>query len=152
MPVYQRQGNRKEFKRPKPVQTQTSFADEWWDGIENLYEVAIEVSSHWRGVGIARHMLSFALELDALEDMILFAIGLSWHWDTEGLGISVYRYRELISHLFGSLGFVEYPTTEPNVSMEPFNVLLARIGKRVDQRVASQFLSRLLSSPNLARI
>ena len=127
-------------------------ADEWWDGIENLYEVAIEVSSHWRGEGIARHMLSFALELDALEDMILFAIGLSWHWDTEGLGISVYRYRELISHLFGSLGFTEYPTTEPNVSMEPFNVLLARIGKRVDQRVASQFLSRLLSSPNLALI
>jgi acetoin utilization deacetylase AcuC-like enzyme/GNAT superfamily N-acetyltransferase len=127
-------------------------ADEWWEGIENLYEVAIEVSSHWRGLGIARHMLSFALELDALEDMILFAIGLSWHWDTEGLGISVYRYRELISHLFGSLGFTEYPTTEPNVSMEPFNVLLARIGKRVDQRVASQFLSRLLSSPNLARL
>ncbi len=126
-------------------------ADEWWEGIENLYEVAIEVSSHWRGQGIARHMLSFALELDALEDMILFAIGLSWHWDTEGLGISVYRYRELISHLFGTLGFKEYPTTEPNVTMEPFNVLLARIGKRVDQRVASQFLSRLLSSPNLAR-
>jgi hypothetical protein len=97
-------------------------------------------------------MLSFALELDALEDMILFAIGLSWHWDTEGLSISVYRYRELISRLFGSLGFTEYPTTEPNVSMEPFNVLLARIGKRVDQRFASQFLRRLLSSPNLARL
>jgi hypothetical protein len=34
--------------------------------------------------------------------------------------------------------------------MEPFNVLMARIGKRVDQRAANQFLSRLLSSPNLA--
>lgn len=127
-------------------------ADEWWEGIENLYEVAIEVSSDWRGVGIARNMLAFALELDALEDMILFAIGLSWHWDTESLGISVYRYRELISRLFGSQGFIEYPTTEPNVSMEPSNVLLARIGKRVDKRTANQFLSRLLSSPNLARI
>jgi acetoin utilization deacetylase AcuC-like enzyme/GNAT superfamily N-acetyltransferase len=125
-------------------------ADEWWEGIENLYEVAIEVSASWRGLGIARNMLSFALELDALEDMILFAIGLSWHWDTEGLGISVYRYREMLAHLFGTLGFTEYPTTEPNVSMEPFNVLMARIGKRVDQRVANQFLSRLLSSPNLA--
>ncbi|GHO55369.1 hypothetical protein [Ktedonobacter robiniae] len=127
-------------------------ADEWWEGIENLYEVAIEVSSDWRGAGIARNMLAFALELDALEDMILFAIGLSWHWDTESLGISVYRYRELISRLFGSQGFIEYPTTEPNVSMEPSNVLLARIGKRVDKRTANQFLSRLLSSPNLARI
>lgn len=124
-------------------------ADEWWEGLENVYEVAIEVSSNWRGVGISKRMLAFALELDALEDMILFALGLSWHWDIEGLGISPYRYRSLIAHLFGSQGFVEYPTTEPNVSMEPANILLARIGKRVDQRVASQFLSRLLSSPNL---
>jgi hypothetical protein len=82
--------------------------------------------------------------------MILFAIGLSWHWDVEGLGISVYRYRELIAHLFEAQGFVEYQTTEPNVSMEPANILLARVGSRVDQRVASQFYRRVLSSPNLS--
>ena len=127
-------------------------ADEWWEGIENVYEVAIEVSTNWRELGIARNMLAFALELDALEDMILFAIGLSWHWDVEGLGISLYRYRELIARLFGTQNFTEYPTTEPNVSMEPANVLLVRIGKRVDQRVAGRFLNRLLSSPNLSRI
>ncbi|HCI79595.1 MAG TPA: hypothetical protein DHW02_07890 [Ktedonobacter sp.] len=123
-------------------------ADEWWDGIENVYEVAIEVSSSWRGQGIAHRILSFALELDALEDMILFAMGLYWHWDTENLGISVYRYRELIARLFGSQGFKEYSTTEPNVSMEPANVLLVRIGNRVDQRNVNQFLNRLLSSPS----
>lgn len=126
-------------------------ADEWWEGIENLYEVAIEVSSDWRGHRIAKQLLAFALELDAKEDIIFFAIGLSWHWDMEDLGISVYRYRALIARLFGSQGFVEYPTTEPNVSMEPANVLLARIGNRVDKRVASQFLNRLLSSSNLTR-
>ena len=124
--------------------------DEWWEGLENVYEVAIEVSSNWRGLGVANQLLSFALELDALEDMILFALGLSWHWDTEGLGLNVYRYREMIIRLFGALGFVEYPTTEPNISMEPANVLLARIGKRVDQRVASRFLNRLLSTPNIS--
>ncbi|QBD78174.1 hypothetical protein EPA93_20100 [Ktedonosporobacter rubrisoli] len=127
-------------------------ADEWWEGIENLYEVAIEVSSNWRSLGIASKMLAFALELDALEDMILFAVGLSWHWDFEGLGLSIYRYRELISRLFSSQGFKEYPTTEPNVSMEPANVFLARIGNRVDQRTANQFLNRVLSAPNLARL
>jgi acetoin utilization deacetylase AcuC-like enzyme/GNAT superfamily N-acetyltransferase len=127
-------------------------ADEWWEGIENLYEVAIEVSSNWRGMGIARNLLAFALELDALEDMILFAIGLSWHWDAEGVGISMYRYRELIVKLFASQGFTEYPTTEPNVSMEPVNVLIARIGKRVDKRVANRFLNHLLSSSNLSLI
>jgi acetoin utilization deacetylase AcuC-like enzyme len=124
--------------------------DEWWEGLDNVYEVAIEVSSNWRQLGIAQDLLAFALELDALEDMILFAIGLSWHWDTEDLGLNVYRYRELISRLFATQGFVEYPTTEPNVSMEPANILLARIGKRVDQEVVSRFYNRMLSSPNLS--
>ncbi|HTK08143.1 MAG TPA: acetoin utilization protein AcuC [Ktedonobacteraceae bacterium] len=127
-------------------------ADDWWEGIENLYEVAVEVSSHWRGLGIARNLLAYALALDAREDMIFFAIGLSWHWEAEELGISIYRYRELLTHLFSAQGFKEYPTTEPNVSMEPANVLLARIGSRVDPRVASQFLNRLLSSHNLSGI
>jgi len=125
-------------------------ADVFWEGIENVYEVAIEVSSNWRGQGIAKELLAFALELDALEDMILFAMGLSWHWDMEGLGITIHRYRSLIAHLFATRGFVEYPTTEPNVSMEPGNVLLARIGSRVDQRVASQFFNRMMSTPNLS--
>jgi GNAT superfamily N-acetyltransferase len=126
--------------------------DEWWEGLENVYEVAIEVSSNWRGFGVGRNLLAFALELDALEDIILYAMGLSWHWDTEGLGLNSYRYRELIAHLFASQGFVEYPTTEPNVKMEPANIFLARVGKRVDQRVVSQFFNHLLSTPNLARL
>jgi acetoin utilization deacetylase AcuC-like enzyme/GNAT superfamily N-acetyltransferase len=126
--------------------------DEWWEGLENVYEVAIEVSSNWRGFGVGRNLLAFALELDALEDIILYALGLSWHWDTEGLGLNFYRYRELIAHLFASQGFVEYPTTEPNVKMEPANIFLARVGKRVDQRMVSQFFNHLLSTPNLARL
>jgi acetoin utilization deacetylase AcuC-like enzyme/GNAT superfamily N-acetyltransferase len=126
--------------------------DFFWEGLDNVFEVAIEVSSQWRGNRLATQLLAFALELDALEDMILFAAGLSWHWDTEGLGISIYRYRELIAHLFATQGFKEYPTTEPNISMEPANILLARIGSRVDQRAASQFVSRVMSSPNLSRI
>ena len=123
----------------------------WFEGLEDVYEIAIEVSSHWRGLGIARALLSFALEFDTLEDIILFAMGLSWHWDMEGLGISVHRYRELISRLFASQSFVEYQTTEPDISMEPGNVLLARIGKRVDQHIVNRFVNRLLGSPNLTR-
>jgi acetoin utilization deacetylase AcuC-like enzyme/GNAT superfamily N-acetyltransferase len=120
---------------------------DWWEGFENVYEVTIEVSSHWRGLGIARHLLAFALELDALDDMILFAMGLSWHWDTEGLHISIPRYRKLIAQLFASEGFEEYATTEPDISMEPGNILLVRIGKRVDQYTARRFLNRLQAEP-----
>jgi hypothetical protein len=48
--------------------------------------------------------LAFALELDTLEDMILFAMGLSWHWDIKGMGIAPRHYRELIKRLFASPG------------------------------------------------
>ena len=126
-------------------------ADGWWDGVEMLYEVAIEVSSRWRGRGVARQLLAFALELEALEEVILFAMGLSWHWDLQGLGITPRRYRGVIAHLFAAQGFQEYDTAVPDISMEPNNILLARIGKRVDQRVAAQFLRRLRNSPYVTR-
>ena len=56
-------------------QVTLAFGDEWWEGLENAFEVTIEVSSQWRGLGLARTMLAFALELDALEDMISFCDG-----------------------------------------------------------------------------
>jgi len=126
-------------------------ADGWWEGVEKLYEVAIEVSSRWRGRGVARQLLAFALELEALEEVMLVAMGLSWHWDLQGLGITPRRYRGVIARLFAAQGFQEYDTALPDISMEPNNILMARIGKRVDQRVAAQFLRRLRSSPYATR-
>ena len=125
--------------------------DAWWDGLESTYEVAIEVSSRWRGLDIARTLLAFALEFDMLEHVILVAVGLSWHWDIEGLGMSPFHYRQVIAQLFASQGFVEYDTTEPNISMEPANILLARIGNRVDQQHVTQFRTRILRLP-LSRV
>ena len=103
-------------------------------------------------MGLAHTILEFALELDALEDMILFAMGLSWHWDTDDLKISIYRYRELIAKLFESQGFKEYATTEPNIRMESGNILLVRVGKNVDQLVVKRFLDRLQNGPHVARL
>jgi GNAT superfamily N-acetyltransferase len=125
--------------------------EEWFKDLVDAYEVALEVSSHWRGLGIAQALLAYALEFETLEDVILFAMGLSWHWDMEGLGMSVHRYRELISQLFASQGFVEYQTTEPDINMEPGNILLARIGKRVDQQSVNRFMNRLLGSSSIIR-
>ena len=126
--------------------------DDWWDGFENVYEVTIEVSSNWRNLGIAHQLLAFTLELDALEDMILFAVGLTWHWNTEDLKMSVHRYQKLIAQLFGSQGFEEYETTEQDIHMELGNILLVRIGKDVSQDVVNRFLKRLQSAPPLFRL
>ena len=125
--------------------------EEWFKDLEDAYEVAIEVSAHWRGLGLARALLAYALEFDTLEDVILFAMGLSWHWDMKGLSMTVYQYRDLIRQLFATQGFVEYTTNEPDITMEPGNILLARIGKRVDQQSVDRFMARLLSSSNIIR-
>ena len=119
-------------------------ADAWWQGLEQTYEIAVQVSSHWRRLGIARQLLASALSFEAQEERIILGMGFSWHWDTEGLGLMPSRYRLLIEQLSASYGFCEYLTIEPNIRMDSANIFLARIGSRVDQKVMNLFLSRLL--------
>jgi GNAT superfamily N-acetyltransferase len=121
----------------------------WWQGIGNAYEIAVEVSSHWRKLGIAHQLLSFALEFESMEELLILGSGFSWHWDYEGLGMSRFRYREMIERLFATYGFMEYLTSEPNIRMDPANILLARLGSKVEQKHIHQFFQRLLQSDTL---
>jgi len=123
--------------------------DNWWQDIGNTYEIAVEVSTGWREMGIAHQLLSFALEFEALEEYLILGLGLSWHWDMEGLGISRYRYREMIAQLFAAHGFAEYLTSEPNIRMDPANILLARPGSRLNSESMNRFFQRLLQSDTL---
>ena len=118
-------------------------ADAWWQGVSNTYELAIEVSLHWRRLGIARQLLSLALEHPVVEEMILAAVGLSWHWDLKVSGLSPFRYRSLLAHILEPYHFFECLTDEPNVGMDPANILLVRIGKRVEQEVMDQLFQRM---------
>lgn len=123
--------------------------DHWWQDIGNAYEIAVEVSPSWRKQGIAHHLLSFALEFEALEEYLIIGLGLSWHWDYEGLGISRFDYRELVARLFAAHGFTEYLTSEPNIRMDPANILVARLGSRLVQESMNRFFQRLLRSETL---
>ena len=118
-------------------------ADAWWQGVANTYELAMEVSSPWRRLGIARQLLSLTLEHPAVEEMILVAVGLSWHWDLKGSGLSPFRYRSLLAHILEPYHFFECLTDEPNVELDPANILLVRIGKRVEQEVMDQLFQRM---------
>ena len=118
-------------------------ADAWWQGVANTYELAMEVSAPWRRLGIARQLLSLTLEHPAVEEMILVAVGLSWHWDLKGSGLSPVRYRTLLAHILEPYHFFEWLTDEPNVEMDPANILLVRIGKRVEQEVIDQLFQRM---------
>ncbi len=123
--------------------------DDWWQDIGNAYEIAVEVSSGWRKLGIAHRLLSFALEFESLEEYLILGLGLSWHWDYEGLGISRFQYREMIARLFAAHGFVEYLTSEPNIRMDPANILVARLGSRLAEESMNRFFQRLLQSETL---
>ncbi len=123
--------------------------DDWWQNIGNTYEIAVEVSSHWRNLGIAHHLLSFALEFEALEEYIILGLGFSWHWDYERLGMSRFQYRAMVARLFEAHGFVEYLTSEPNIRNDPANILLARLGSRLDRESMNRFFQRLFQSETL---
>jgi acetoin utilization protein AcuA len=123
--------------------------DHWWQGIGNAYEIAVEVSAGWRNMGIAHHLLSFALEFEHLEEYLILGSGLSWHWDYKGLGMSRFQYREMIARLFAAHGFSEYLTSEPNIRMDPANILVARLGRRLPKESMNRFFQRLLQSESL---
>ena len=123
--------------------------DDWWQDVSNAYEIAVEVSSGWRKLGIAHQLLTFALEFESLEEYLILGLGLSWHWDYEGLGISRFQYRELIARLFAAHGFTEYLTSEPNIRMDPANTLVARLGSRLAEENVNRFFQRLLQSDTL---
>jgi len=123
--------------------------DNWWQDIGNAYEIAVEVSSGWRKLGTAHRLLSFALEFESLEEYLILGLGLSWHWDYEGLGITRFHYREMIARLFAAHGFTEYLTSEPNIRMDPANILVARLGSRLPQESMNRFFQRLLHSETL---
>src|SRR5947199_7605386 len=49
-----------------------------WEDIRNAYEIAVEVSSSWRKLGIAHHLLSLALDFETVEEYAIVGLGLSW--------------------------------------------------------------------------
>jgi acetoin utilization protein AcuA len=121
-------------------------ADDWWVGVGNAYEISVEVSSCWRTKGIAQQLLAFALEDKAWEQALILGLGFSWHWDYEGLNMTRFEYRKMIDRLFSKYGFAEYQTSEPNIQMDPANILMARFGKQFGAEGTRQFFQRLFHS------
>jgi GNAT superfamily N-acetyltransferase len=121
----------------------------WWQGIGDAYEVAVEVSPAFRKLGVAHQLLSLALDFEAVEEYLILGLGLSWHWDYAGLGMSRFRYREMVARLFAAHGFAEYLTSEPNIRMDPANILVARLGRCLEEESMNRFFGRLLQSETL---
>lgn len=108
-----------------------------------LYEVFGENARGWRGSGLMKPMLSLVANEPANEDRILSIVGYSWHWDLDETKKTLQQYRDTIIHLLTPLGFRQYPTNEPNVSLRPENLFMARLEERVEKPIRRRFTNLL---------
>jgi len=108
-------------------------ANDRWSLLGDLmYETAaVEVSRNFRGMGLARLIMDVTMDDDFFEDKITYMMGLSWHWDLEGKGMTSGEYRRLMMDLYRRYGFREVYTNEPNIALRPENVMMIRVGSRV---------------------
>jgi acetoin utilization protein AcuA len=100
---------------------------------------AVEVSRQVRHHGIAKHLLSHLFTDPDLEMKIVYLSAYSWTWDLKYSRLSPQSYRNMLMNLYRDFGFKEYPTNEPNVCLKPENIFMARIGKKVSQKVREDF-------------
>ena len=122
-----------------------SPGDGRWAGLDGLYEIAIQVARSWRHSGLAKRLLAFVLSQDYVEDLIIIALGVSWHWDLEALQMTAWQYREVLVRTFAPFGFQPRTTDDPEISAAEGNALLARIGGRVPLALEEEFERRLTS-------
>ncbi len=108
-----------------------------------MFEIFGEMARGWRAQGMMSPMLKLVCGEEANRCRILYIVAYSWHWDLDETGKTLQEYRDTIIHLLQPLGFKQYPTNEPNVSLRPENLFMARVGEEVDQTVRRRFTSLL---------
>ena len=115
--------------------------ERWSEGnMENLIELgAIEIIPKFRRFGVGKNLLRVSMMDDAMEDYIIITTEYYWHWDLKGTKLSVWEYRKVMEKMMNAGGLEWYATDDPEISSHPANCLMARIGKRVDQKSIEQF-------------
>jgi acetoin utilization protein AcuA len=120
-------------------------AGERWAAMDPpiLYEVFGENARGWRSQGLMKPMLEMVVNEPENEARILYIVGYSWTWDLDETKKHVHAYRDTIIHLLTPLGFKQYPTNEPNVSLRAENLFMARIGSEIERPVKRRFTNLL---------
>jgi acetoin utilization deacetylase AcuC-like enzyme len=128
-----------------------SAGTDWWDALPGVYEVSLQTSRAWRRLGVGRALLQFSIEAQWIEDTILLAMGLDWHWDLVEAELDAAGYGSMLRTLLRSVGFREVTTSEPNVAMHELNFLLVRAGARVPAERRAALNEALVIAPWLRR-
>ncbi len=100
---------------------------------------AIEVSKSWRAGGLAKKLLSLAVNHPLEKERIFYMVGYSWTWDLDDKHQSATEYRNVLIRLFTGEGFAIFQTNEPNIMLRPENLFMARIGDCVPEKTRKKF-------------
>jgi acetoin utilization deacetylase AcuC-like enzyme len=123
----------------------------WWADLDRVLELSLETSRGWRRMGIAGQLLRFTVAPEWVEEVILVAVGLVWHWDVEGMDGGAWSYRAMLRRMFERHGFEVMATAEPNVRMSQENILLVRVGTRTPPAARVAFEEALTTRPAARR-
>jgi acetoin utilization protein AcuA len=112
-----------------PVEWDGGRIDRRWDALPEARELgAVEVAAPFRNRGIARDLMRALADGGRLDDFIVIAEALQWHWDLASAGADVWEYRRRLMRLLESAGFRRFDTDAPEVAEHAANFLAARIG------------------------
>lgn len=107
---------------------------------------AVEVAPPYRGQHLAERLLSASFQNGRYEDTVVFATMYVWHYDLKRTGLNDFAYKRALERLYGSAGFVAFPTADAEVRSSAANQLMARLGSRADPAVVEEF-HRLRTRP-----
>lgn len=115
--------------------------ERWSDAnMEDLIELgAVEVAPSYRSGGIGKLMIQTAFAEGQLDQMIVYTTEYYWHWDLEGMKLSVWEYRSMMERVMQSIGMVWFATDDPEICSHPANCLMVRVGPDVPLASVEQF-------------
>lgn len=117
-------------------------ADETWGRIEaeRIIEIgAVEVVPSLRGERLAERLLEAAFADGRFDDAVVFATLYAWHFDLARTGLTAFAYKRLLEKLYGKVGLVRMPTSDPEVRMDAANGLMVRVGPEADPETIRTF-------------
>jgi len=115
-----------------------------WSRLPFILELgAIEISPNWRNRGVAKALVLAAGEHGFMESHVVTSLEYAWHWDLKGTGLDIWSYQNVLSRLFGSIGFEIFRTDDPDILEHPASIFMARIGKDISEEQRGQFYDLL---------
>ncbi len=117
----------------------------WWQDrcLPEVIELGgLETDLSWRKMGITTTLLDYIFnnpKFTYFEDFIVIAVQFVQSWDLNNTGLAPWAYREFMLKLFGKYGFTTWETIDPEVREHPCNLLLARIGEKIDRSCITAF-------------